>query len=78
MTGRKFKATVKEGRTDPESRRAPVWVLIEPDEDIGLPSDSSITIQFSPDTPYETAQAVARTLNENAYRFKIWKFPENQ
>jgi hypothetical protein len=78
MGDRKFTATVKEGETDPESRQAPVWILIEPDEDIGLPPDQSITIQFAPGTPYETAQTVASALNKNAHRFKIWKFPKSE
>jgi hypothetical protein len=78
MSNRKFTATVKEGDTDPKSRQAPVWILIEHTEDIGLPPDQNITIQFAPGTPYETAQAVASALNKNAHRFKIWKFPKTE
>jgi hypothetical protein len=78
MAGRKFTATVKEGEADPKSRQAPVWILIEPSEDIGLRPDQNITIQFAPGTTYETAQGVANALNKNAYRFKIWTFPESK
>jgi hypothetical protein len=71
---RKFTATVKEGGPTETGGQAPVWVLIEPDEEIGLRQDENIVIDFAPGTPIETAEAVARSLNKNALSFKIRRF----
>jgi hypothetical protein len=65
-----FTATVKEGDGD-RNHQAPVWVLIEPDEEIGLRPNESIVIDFDRGTPIEKAEEVARFLNHNAPRFRI-------
>ncbi len=66
--GRNFVVTVKEtGEGKP-------WLLVEPQEDIGLDYAVRITMELPDGADYEQAQRVARFLNENLAAIGISKF----
>lgn len=66
MLSRKFTAKVEEGLP----AGAPVFVVAIEEAD-GLGADQCIIIDFPPDTPRATADAVRDYLNKHVYGFRI-------
>lgn len=62
---RKFVAEVK------ESGDGQPYIVVEPNEENGLPDNKRITIGFPKDTPIEIAQDVAGTLNETVLKIDV-------
>lgn len=50
------------------------WLLVEPQEDIGLDNAARITMELPDGADYEQTQRVARFLNENLAAMRISKF----
>ena len=50
------------------------WLLVEPDEDIGLADGTHITMQLPEGTDIREAARVAGLFNENVVSFRIKQF----
>ena len=68
MAPNNFVVTVKEtGDGKP-------WLLVEPDEDIGLADGAHITMQLPEGADIHEAARVASLLNENIVSFRVKRF----
>ena len=68
MASRNFVVVVKErGDGTP-------WLLVEPDEDIGLDSELHITMALPEGADLHEAQRVAQLINENLAGFRVKNF----